>query len=76
MLICLNLISDLYEFVQECSKYTENIVAKQNGQVINCKSILGLFSLDLSKNIEVEIDAFNPHVSKQFYNYTTKFAVK
>lgn len=77
MRIQLNKITDINVFNKTCSDiYGENIFVKQDKQVVNAKSILGLYSLDLSQPIEVTIDTDNKRVTENFYNYLKKWEVK
>lgn len=76
MRIQLNKISDINTFQKTCSSiYDENIYVKQDKQVVSAKSILGLYSLDLSKSVEVTIDTGDKRVKENFYNYLKKWEV-
>lgn len=76
MRIQLNKISDINTFQKTCSSiYDENIYVKQDKQVVSAKSILGLYSLDLSKSVEVTIDTDDKRVKENFYNYLKKWEV-
>ena len=76
MRIQLNKIADINVFQKTCSSiYEENIYVKQDKQVVNAKSILGLYSLDLSQPVEVTIDTDNKRVKDNFYNYLKKWEV-
>ena len=76
MRIQLNKISDINTFQKTCSSiYDENIYVKQDKQVVSAKSILGLYSLDLSKSVEVTIDTEDKRVKENFYNYLKKWEV-
>lgn len=77
MRIQLNKIADINIFQKTCSSiYEEKIYVKQDKQVVNAKSILGLYSLDLSQPIEVTIDTDNKRVTENFYNYLKKWEVR
>lgn len=77
MRIQLNKISDINTFQKTCSSiYDENIYVKQDKQVVSAKSILGLYSLDLSKSVEVTIDTDDKRVKENFYNYLKKWEVE
>lgn len=77
MRIQLNKIADINVFQKTCSSiYEENIYVKQDKQVVNAKSLLGLYSLDLSQPVEVKIDTSNKQVEDNFYNYLKKWEVK
>ena len=76
MRIQLNKISDINTFQKTCSSiYDENIYVKQDKQVVSAKSIIGLYSLDLSKSVEVTIDTDDKRVKENFYNYLKKWEV-
>lgn len=53
--ICLKIISDVKQFVDIVSKCTYDIELVNEKYVIDAKSILGIFSLDLSKPIKMVI---------------------
>lgn len=77
MRIQLNKITDINIFQKTCSSiYEENIYVKQDKQVVNTKSILGLYSLDLSQPIEVTIETDDKRVEENFYNYLKKWEVR
>lgn len=76
MRIQLNKISDINTFQKTCSSiYDENIYVKQDKQVVSAKSILGLYSLDLSQPVEITIDTDDKRVKENFYNYLKKWEV-
>ena len=52
------------------------IQLKQDGQVINGKSIMGIFALDLNHPVEVEIETENKNVMDDFYSFIEKWEVK
>lgn len=75
--IQLNMIKDMNTFVHTCSSvYAEDIYVKQDKQVINAKSLLGMYSLDWSKPVEVEIETDNQEVRDKFYGYVKAWEVK
>lgn len=77
MKIRLNMINDINVFSKTCSQYYEgDISVKQGWQIINAKSLLGLYSLDLSQPIEVTINTDDKKVAGDFYNYIKKWEVK
>ncbi|MBP5307505.1 MAG: HPr family phosphocarrier protein [Clostridia bacterium] len=53
--ISLQLASSVKEFVSIVQKYAFDIDLRCDRYVVDAKSILGIFSLDLSKPINVEI---------------------
>ena len=76
MWIQLNYISDIKEFSEGCRFYDSLIWLKQDGQVINGKSIMGIFALDLNRPVEIEIETENKNVMDDFYSFVEKWEVK
>ena len=54
--ISLNSINKVKSFVNALSKYDADFVLASGRYVVDAKSIMGIFSLDLSKPIELQID--------------------
>lgn len=76
MTIRLNTIENVNDFAKICSKYENcNIDVKQGRQIIDGKSILGIYSLNLLKNLEVSIDTTNKCMKKDFYEKIKKWKV-
>lgn len=77
MQIKLNTIEDVKNFVNVCSRYSPAYVdVKQDRQVINGTSILGIFSLDLLRPLTVTIDNENDNKKIGFYNNIQKWKVE
>lgn len=76
MWIQLNYISDIKEFSEGCRFYDALVWLKQNRQIINAKSIMGIFALDLNHSIEVEIETENKNIKDDFYSFVEKWEVK
>lgn len=75
MQININTIENLKEFVSICNKYhNEDIIVKQNRYVIDEKSILCMFSLNLLEPVKVIIDPKNNNSKISFYNNIKKFS--
>lgn len=55
--ISLNSIDKVKSFVNEITKYDNNFDLVSGRYVIDAKSIMGIFSLDLSKPIDLNIHA-------------------
>ncbi len=53
--IQLNSINDVKVFVNTVNKYSFDIDLTSGRYVVDAKSIMGIFSLDLSKPIKIEI---------------------
>ena len=55
--ICLNSIDKVKSFVNEIAKFDNDFDLVSGRYVIDAKSIMGIFSLDLSKPIDLNIHA-------------------
>ena len=53
--IMLNTINDVKSFVNTVSKYSFDVDLISGRYAVDAKSIMGIFSLDLSKAIEMEV---------------------
>ena len=53
--LSLNCINDVKEFVNIVTKYDFDIDLTSGRYVVDAKSIMGIFSLDLSKPIKAEV---------------------
>ena len=67
--LMLNSINDVKEFVNIVSKYDFDVDLTSGRYVVDAKSIMGIFSLNLSKPIKVEVhddncDAFMAELEK------------
>ena len=69
--IRLNAAEDVREFVNAASKCDFDIDIFYNRIIIDAKSILGILSMDLTKNLTVKCYGENPH----FNEVIAKFAV-
>ena len=56
LMIMLNTIEDVKQFVQEMNKLSYGAKVHSRGYIVNASSIMGLFSLDLSEPVKVEFD--------------------
>lgn len=57
--ICLNSIDKVKAFVNDITKFDSDFDLVSGRYVIDAKSIMGIFSLDLSKPIDLNIHADN-----------------
>jgi len=57
--ILLKSINDVKDFVNAANKYDFDIDLTSGRYVVDAKSIMGIFSLDLSKPIKVEVHSDN-----------------
>lgn len=67
--LMLNSINDVKDFVNIVSKYDFDVDLTSGRYVVDAKSIMGIFSLNLSKPIKVEVhsdacDAFVDELSR------------
>ena len=63
--VCLNKITDISKFIELAYKCQDDVVIKSGRFVVNAKSIMGIFSLDLSKPVQVEFYGDVPYEVKQ-----------
>ena len=62
--IHLDKITDVKDFVRLASKCMDDVVVKSGHFAVNAKSIMGLFSLDLTKPLSVEFYGSIPYEVK------------
>lgn len=62
--ISLNSIDKVKSFVNEITKYDYDFDLVSGRYVIDAKSIMGIFSLDLSKSIDLNIHADDSEIDK------------
>ena len=76
MTIELKTIQDVKDFVEVNSKYYDcEIVVKQGRYIVDGKSILGIFSLNLLEPVKVIADSENDNLKMTFYNNIEKWKV-
>lgn len=76
MKIKLNTIKDVNSFVNANSRYYEgDIDVRQGRQIIDGKSILGMYSLNLIEPLDVTINTDNKNTECDFYNFIKKWSV-
>ncbi len=70
----LNVLNNVSLFVQAASQVQDEIYLKSDKYVVNAKSIMGIYSLNLSKPVLVEISAneFPKTFIKQIENFIVK----
>lgn len=71
--LLLSSINDVKDFVNIVSKYDFDVDLTSGRYIVDAKSIMGIFSLDLSKPIKVEVHDDN---CGEFLNEVEKFIVK
>lgn len=62
----LRTVKDVMDFVKESSTFEEDIDISSGRYIIDAKSIMGIFSLDLAKPINVEIHSIDELVCEDF----------
>ena len=63
--VLLDKVSDIKDFVNLATKCKDDIVVKSGYYSVNAKSIMGLFSLDLTKPLRVEFYGNIPNEVKE-----------
>ena len=77
LMVNLNSIDDVKEFCEKCTFNADFDIDLVSGRyVIDAKSIMGIFSLDLSKPIELTIHCDEADASKKFLESIDRFLVK
>ena len=77
MKIKLNTIKDANDFVSISSQYHDaDITVKQNKYIINGKSILGIFSLNILEPVKAVIDSENDNDKIAFYNAIQQWKIE
>lgn len=76
MKIKLNTVNDVKEFVSICEKYKyDSIEVKQGRWIIDGKSIMGVFSLNLTQELDVNIDSESEESKINFYCSVDKWKI-
>lgn len=71
--INLNDFSKARKFINETSKFISDIDAIRDRYIIDAKSTIGIFTLDLSKPIDVQIHSDDPYEIKRFNDIMEEF---
>ena len=69
-------LNDLNSFISGIKYYDGNVLMSQGKQIVNGRSLLGMYSLELQDIIDVAIDTPNPDTETDFYNFIKKWEVK
>lgn len=69
----LSSINDVKDFVNTVSRFDFDVDLVSGRYVVDAKSIMGIFSLDLSKPIKVEVHSDN---AAEFMSLVDKFIIK
>ena len=71
----LNTIVKVKEFVHSTSRHDQDIFITDGKYIIDAKSIMGVFSLDLTKNLYVYTEEQNILDNTELVNDLTKFTL-
>ena len=71
--IKLNTIKDINNFVGEMLDFESDIDAIRGRYVLNAKSVIGLFTLDLSIPLDIKINAINEEELIRFNEVIVKY---
>ena len=66
MKVKINEINKIKQICEVCNQFVDNVYAISGNYRVNAKSILGLFSLDLSQEIDLVIDSYKDSVVSNF----------
>lgn len=69
--IRMNQLTDIYEFVNRASKVDGDIYLSRGAYVVDAKSLLGVFSIDMSQAATLSY----PEDATEFEEYVAKFTV-
>ena len=73
IIIKLNDFSKAKKFINEVSKFESDIDAIKDRYIVDAKSIVGIFTLDLSKPITVVLHSDNEEETKRFTEVMDEF---
>ena len=71
MYVAINTINKAIEFVQKASQVDGDVICTKGRYTIDGKSIMGVFSIDISEGIIVEY----PETATDFEEYLSQFKV-
>lgn len=71
--VILNDMNKMKRFIDKVFRFESNIDAVKERYVVNAKSIMGLFSLDLSEPIELRLYSSNEDEMVKFINDMKEF---
>ena len=69
MYIAINTINKVTEFVQKASQVDGDVICSKGRYTVDGKSIMGIFSIDVSEGIVVEY----PETATEFEEYISQF---
>lgn len=71
MIVSIKGLNDIYNFIANAQKVNGDIIIRRGRYVIDAKSILGIFSLDMSQNIAITY----PETASDFEEFIQQFKV-
>ena len=71
MYIAINTINKVTEFIQKASQVDGDVICTKGRYTINGKSIMGVFSIDISEGVMVEY----PETATDFEKYLSQFKI-
>lgn len=71
MTISIKGLNDVYKFIQMAQEVEGDITVSRGRYSVDAKSVLGVFSLDMSQDVTVEY----PEVATKFETFITQFQV-
>ena len=72
-IVILNDMNKMKRFIDKVFRFESNIDAVKERYVVNAKSVMGLFSLDLSEPIELRLYSTNEDEMVKFINDMKEF---
>lgn len=74
--INLNKFENIIKFAEIARKFDSDIDVYSGRYIVNAKSVMGLYTLDLSKNIEVKLFTDDDNLIEEFKQNIKEFIVK
>ena len=71
MIVSIKGLNDIYNFIANAQKVDGDIIVRRGRYIIDAKSILGIFSLDMSQNITITY----PETASDFEEFIQQFKV-
>ena len=72
MIISISGLTDVYKFISEASKVEGDILIKRGKFIVDAKSVMGVFSIDMSENVTVTY----PEDAVNFEQFIAQFEAK
>ena len=73
MFIKLSTLKDIQEFSEKCSLYDGDIYLQQGRYVVNGRSIMGIYSMNLLEPLKVTIESYSKLETSGFYEEMEKW---